>query len=69
MPITELNTGIPMDFSDVILIINAFAIAILFGVLYIDQIVVGWKRLAKALNPLDALARLKTRLAAHKVPH
>ena len=69
MTIEESNTGLPIDFGDVILIVNVFAIAILLSVLYIEQIVTGWNRVTRALNPLHAFARLKTWLVTHKVPH
>jgi len=58
-----------VDFEDVILIINAFAIAILLGVLYIENIVAVTTRLIKALNPLTMLMRVRLWRTVHKVLH
>ncbi len=39
MPVETLHEGISVDFADVLLIINIFAISLLLGILYIDEIV------------------------------
>ena len=62
MPIGALLGGMSVDFADVILIINGFAIAILLGVLYIENIVAGWNRMIRILNPLNIRARFRISL-------
>lgn len=69
MPIGAFLGGMPVDFADVILTINVFAIAILLGVLYAEKIVAGWNRVAKKLNPLSVRTRFRTWRAAHRLPH
>ena len=54
-----LNGGISVDFADVLLIINVFAVAMLLGVLYIDEIVVALKRVAHAMSPQALVARMR----------
>lgn len=51
--------GMSVDFADVVLIINAFAIAILFGVLYIDEIASASSRVLHALNLFSRFARMR----------
>lgn len=68
MPIGTLHHGIPVDFADVLLIINVFAIAMLLGVLYIDEIINGGKRLIRALNPLGWYARFRFWRTAARTP-
>lgn len=69
MPIGLLLGGMSVDFEDVLLIINAFAIVILLGVLYVEKIVAGTNRLMKALNPLTVLTRFRLWRTVHKVLH
>lgn len=69
MPIGALLGGMPVDFADVILIINVFAIAILLGVLYVEDIVTGWNRLIRIFNPLNMRARFRMWRTAHRLPH
>ena len=69
MPIGSLLGGMPLDFADVILVINAFAIAVLLGVLYVENIVAGWSRLSGTYSPLNLRARFKIWRTAHKLPH
>jgi len=52
-----------------LLIISGFAITLLLGVIYVEQIIAGTSRLMKALNPLNVLARFRLWRSAHKVPH
>lgn len=68
MPIETLHEGISVDFADILLIINLFAIAMLIGVLYIDEIVGGSKRTIRALNPFALYARFRFWLAAPRTP-
>lgn len=69
MPIATPQDGIPADFTDILLIINVCAIAMLIGVLYVDEIIHGGRRALRALN----LPGLRTRLcfwrAAGRNPH
>ena len=69
MPAGALLGGMSVDFADVILIINAFAIAILMGVLYIEEIVAGWNRMIRTFNPLNMRARIRMWRTAHRLPH
>ena len=69
MFIGPLLGGISADFTDVLLIIDGFAITLLLGVLYVEPIIAGSSRLIQALNPLNVLARLRLWRAAHKMPH
>jgi hypothetical protein len=69
MPIGALLGGMSVDFADVILIINVFAIAILLGVLYVEEIVAGWNRLIRIFNPLNMRARFRMWRTAHRLPH
>jgi len=69
MPSGLLLGDMSVDFEDVILIINAFAIAILLGVLYVENIVAVTTRLIKALNPLTMLMRVRLWRTVHKVLH
>jgi len=59
----------PLDFADVILIINAFAIAILLGVLYVEKIVANWGRMIRNFNPLNMRARFRVWRIALRLPH
>lgn len=68
MIIGPLSGGISGEFADLLLIISGFAITLLFGVIYVEQIVAGSSRLIKALNPLHVLARFRLWRAAHKMP-
>ena len=68
MPIDTLHQGISVDFADVLLIINVFAIAMLLGVLYVDEIVVAVKRLLHAMNPHSLYQRLRIWRAAARAP-
>jgi hypothetical protein len=67
--IGQLAGGISGDFADMLLIISGFAITLLFGVIYIEQIIAAANRLMKALNPLKVLTRFRLWRSAHKVPH
>jgi hypothetical protein len=58
-----------VDFTDVILIINGFAIAMLFGVLYVEKIIAGWNRAIRKFNPLNWRARFRIWRTAHRLPH
>jgi hypothetical protein len=69
MPIGALLGGMSVDFADVILIINVFAIAILLGVLYIEKIVTAWNQAIRAFNPLNMRARFRIWRTAHRLPH
>ena len=68
MPIDTLHEGISVDFADVLLIINVFAIAMLLGVLYVDEIVATSKRLLHAMNPHRLYQRLRFWRAAARAP-
>ena len=67
--IGQLAGGISGDFADMLLIISGFAITLLLGVIYVEQIIAGTSRLMKALNPLNVLARFRLWRSPHKVPH
>jgi hypothetical protein len=67
--IGPLAGGISGDFADMLLIISGSAITLLFGVIYIEQIVAGSSRLINALNPLNLLARFRLWRDAHKSAH
>jgi len=67
--IWQLAGGISGDFADMLLIISGFAITLLVGVIYVEQIIAATSRLMKALNPLNVLARFRLWRSAHKVPH
>ena len=69
MPVGALLGGMPLDFADVILIINAFAIAILLGVLYIEDIVAGWNRATRIFNLASLRARFRIWRTAQRLPH
>lgn len=69
MPNGTLHDGIMVDFTDVLLIINTLAIAMLLGVLYIDAIMTAVKRVAHAMNPRVLLARIRFWRAASRTPH
>ena len=69
MPIGTLHEGISVDFADVLLIINIFAIAMLLGVLYINEIAASTKRLAHALNPSSLYQRLRLWLVETRATH
>lgn len=69
MPIANLHEGISVDFADVLLIINVFAIAMLLGVLYIDEIIAASKRLLHALNLHELYLRARLWFAAARTPH
>jgi hypothetical protein len=69
MPSGALLGGMSVDFADVILIINLFAIAILAGVLYIENIVAGCNRFIRTFNPHNMRARFRMWRTAHKLPH
>lgn len=64
MPIGTLHEGISVDFADVLLIINVFAIGMLLGVLYVDEIAAAAKRLLHTLNPQGLLQRWRAALRA-----
>jgi hypothetical protein len=68
MPIETLHEGISVDFADVLLIINVFAIAMLFGVLYIDEIVASLKRAVTAVKVQSLALRLRFWPAASRTP-
>ena len=67
MPIGALFSGMPVDFADVILVINGLALTMLLGVLYVEKIVAGWNRLTGKFHPLN----LRTRFSIwwHRLPH
>jgi hypothetical protein len=58
-----------VDFADVLLIINVFAIAMLFGVLYIDEIVAALRRVSHIVSPHALYVRMRFWLDAHRAPH
>jgi hypothetical protein len=64
-----MHNGVSMDFADVLLVINVFAIAMLLGILYIDEIARGCKRVLRALNPHGMLGRLRFWVNAHRAHH
>jgi hypothetical protein len=65
----NVNGGISVDFTDVLLIINVFAIAMLLGVLYVDEIVVTLKRAAHCLSPHALYLRMRFWFDAYRTPH
>jgi hypothetical protein len=69
MPNGALLGGMSVDFVNLILIINVFAIAVLAGVLYAEDIVAGWNRVIKTFNPLNMRARIRMWRTAHRLPH
>ncbi len=69
MPMGVFSEGMSVDFTDVILIINAFAVAILLGVLYVEQIVAAVNRLIRTANPRNLRARFRSWRTAHRLPH
>jgi len=69
MPVSTLHGGFSVDFADVLLIINGFAIAMLFGVLYIDEILATLKHAIRSMNPSDLIARMRVWYAAARTPH
>jgi len=64
-----LTGGISVDFADVLLIINVFAIAMLLGVLYIDEIVVAFKRASHLLSPHALYLRMRFWLDEYRASH
>jgi hypothetical protein len=64
-----MHNGISMDFADVLLVINVFAITMLFGILYVDEIARACKRLSRALNPHGMLVRLRFWFNARRASH
>jgi hypothetical protein len=69
MPIGALLGSMPLDFADVILIINAFAIAILLGVLYLEKLVAGSNRVFRTVKSLKLRARFRMWRTALRLPH
>ena len=68
MPIGTLHEGISVDFADVLLIITVFAIAMLFGVLYIDEIVATLKHAVTAIKTHTLALRLRYWPTASRTP-
>ncbi len=64
-----LNGEISVDFADVLLIINVFAIAMLLGVLYIDEIVAVLKRVLHTLSPQVLIARMRFWIDEYRATH
>ena len=69
MPVETLHEGMSVDFADVLLIINIFAISLLLGILYIDEIVVAAKRATCLMNPHNLYQRLRFWRNAARTPH
>ena len=57
-----------LDFGDALFIINGLALTVLFGILYIEEILAAAGRALRALNPLTLSSRLKTWRTAHRTP-
>jgi len=68
MPIVVLADTMSLDFGDVLFLINGLALTLLFGILYVDEILAAANRALRALNPLTLPARLRTWRAAHRFP-
>jgi hypothetical protein len=66
MPNGVLFSGMPVDFADVILIINGFAIAMLIGLLYIEKILAGWNFAMGKFHALNLRARFRIWRTAHR---
>lgn len=64
-----LTGGISMDFADVLLIINVFAIAMLLGVLYIDEIIAAFKRATRLLSPHALYQRMRFWFNTYRASH
>ena len=69
MPVETLHEGISVDFADVLLIINIFAISLLLSILYIDEIVATAKRATRLMNPHNLYQRLRFWRNAARTPH
>ena len=69
MPVETLHEGMSVDFADVLLIINIFAISLLLGILYIDEIVATAKRATRLMNPHSLDPRLRFWRTAARTPH
>jgi hypothetical protein len=69
MPVETLHEGMSVDFADVLLIINIFAISLLLGILYIDEIVATAKRATRLMNPHSLYQRLRFWRTAARTPH
>jgi hypothetical protein len=63
-----MHNGISMDFADILLIINVFAIAVLLGILYVDEIITAFRRVSKAMNPHTLLSRVRFWFSAYRTP-
>ena len=68
MPIGPVHEGISIDFADVLLIINVFAIAMLLGVLYIDEIVATLKNAVTSIKSHLLALRLRYWPTASRTP-
>ena len=68
MPIGPVHEGISIDFADVLLIVNVFAIAMLLGVLYIDEIVATLKSAATSIKSHLLALRLRYWPTASRTP-
>lgn len=68
MPIGPIHDGISVDFADVLLIINVFAIAMLLGVLYIDEIVATLKNAATSVKSHLLALRVRYWPTASRTP-
>ena len=68
MPIGPVHEGISIDFADVLLIVNVFAIAMLLGVLYIDEIVATLKNTLKSIKSHLLTLRLRYWPTASRTP-
>lgn len=64
-----LNGAISMDFADILLIVNVFAIALLLGMLYIDEIATACKRATRLLSPHALLQRMRFWVKATRASH
>lgn len=69
MPVETLHEGMSVDFADILLMINIFAISLLLGILYIDEIVAAAKRVSRTMNPQSLYRRLRFWRAAARTPH
>ena len=64
-----LVSGMPTEFGDALIVIDAIALVVFFGMLYPNQIAAATARFLKLLSPSLLLARLRLWRSEHNLPH
>jgi len=66
MPIGVLPGGVPVEFGDALIAIDAVMLTVFFAVIYYEEIAAACSRWLHRLSAHEVAARFKLCLSAHK---